>query len=195
MVKGNRTRGKTLVLLMALAGCNENENARVAQIAQEAAARQAAQNQEMASLNRQMAEAHRQQIDAEADAREKLLAMSQDVQQQRGELETERHEMVNERRELAEDQRWDSVLGPALLGTASLLASVLPLVLCWHLLHGLRHDRNDEADLSALLVMDLTADEPLLLASPKHESVPQIDHRDERGSPGPQLGFQEEPPE
>lgn len=193
MIERGRQGGHAaFLLLMALAGCNDNENARVAQVAQEAARQQAAQNQEMARLNQEVARAHQQQIDAEAQARETLLVMSQDVQVQQNALEAERQDMAGERRELAEEQRWDSILGPTMLGIASLAASMLPLILCWYLLDGLRHDRGDEADLAQLLVLDMAADAPVLLPPPV--SMPQVACDDDRESQQDRLGFNDAPP-
>jgi hypothetical protein len=132
-----------LPLTLTLTGCEEDKE--LADLAKETNQQQAKQNQEMAKLNREVAEGSKRLVQATAESTAKVLTMQQQLQNQRSDVE-------NERQQLAEERNAESVLGPALVVTASLLAICLPLVLCWYLLHGLWRE-NDP------LINDLLIDE------------------------------------
>ena len=86
-----KLRPITMMLLAALvigSGCN-NEDARVAEVAVEAAKRQAQQNQEMAHLNREVAEGTKRLVEGQAETDQRFQSMQQDNHVQRDQLETE----------------------------------------------------------------------------------------------------------
>ena len=154
----------TIVLLAVcsvLAGCGEDK--RLAEMANENAQRQAAQNQEMARLNREIAEGSKRLVAANAEANDKLLTTQQKLDEQRSQID-------GERQVLADERHWESILGPLITTTGTLLVCALPLVLCWFLLHGLRKG-GEEADISQLLVEEIVSDQPTLLPLPRHVAM------------------------
>ena len=162
----------TIALVAAcslLAGCNEDE--RLAKMATEAANRQAAQNEEMARLNREIADGSKRLVAASADATDKVLTAGHTLDEQRSQIDTQRQALAQER-----DR--DSILGPVITTLGTLLVCALPLVLCWHLLHGLRHG-DEVTEINQLLVEEIVSDEPILLPPPRqyseHRSLPAHD--------------------
>ena len=77
-----------VILCSLILGCDEN--ARVARVAEQAAERQARQNDEMARVTRESAEAARRLVEADAQARQEFLAAQQDLQTQQAELGRQR---------------------------------------------------------------------------------------------------------
>ena len=140
-------------LLAATSGC-ESDDARLARASQEAAARQAEQNREMAQLV-QSQQALQHGIDAE-----------------RGHLDQQRTVLEDERRAIATERVRDPIIANALIGAVILAACVLQLVLAFFVLRGAHQAEPDDAALSELLVQELVAEEPLLLPRP---SLPALE--------------------
>jgi len=147
-----------------LPGCDEN--GRLARQAEKNAQRQAEQNEEMARVNREIAEGSKRLVQANAESTDKLLTQQDSLDHERGQID-------GERRSLADERHRESLLGPALTTLGWLLVCSLPLVLCWYLLHGLRHG-DEDAEISRLLVEEIASDRPTLFAGPPHATV--IDH-------------------
>ena len=167
----------TIVLLTAcslLSGCDEDK--RLAQMAQENAQRQAAQNEEMARLNREVAEGSKRLVEASAEANDKLSIAQQT-------LDSQRNQIDGERRSLADERHRESILGPLISTIGNLLICALPLVLCWFLLHGLRKG-GQEADISELLIEEIASEQPTLLPLP-----PQIAAGDHSSLPAPKTNL------
>ena len=161
-------RSRPIVILLAvlagaalLSGCDEN--GRLARKAEENAKRQAEQNEEMARVNREVAEGSKRLVQANAESTDKLLTQQNSLDRERGQID-------GERRSLADERHRESVL--TTLGW--LVVCSLPLILCWYLLHGLRHG-DDDAEISRLLVEEIASDRPTLFAGPPHATV--IDHQ------------------
>lgn len=150
-----------LFVMLAATGC-ENENERLAQMASENARRQAEQSQQMAELQREVAQGARELVEAEARAREEMVSLQREMQSERAEIGRQRDQLEEERRDIAGHRRTDSIIGAAITGVATILACVLPLVLCLYLLHR-KDDTADEQMISQVLIEDLVADSPLLL--------------------------------
>jgi thiol:disulfide interchange protein len=146
------------LLVAAASGC-ESDDARLARVSQEAAARQAEQNREMAQLV-QSQQALQQGIDAD-----------------RGHLDQQRTVLEDERRAIAAERIRDPIVANALLGAVILAACVLPLVLTFFVLRGAHRSEPDDAALSELLVQELVAEEPLLLPRP---TLPALEQRPAR---------------
>jgi hypothetical protein len=141
--------------IAAVIGCDEDK--RVAQIAEDAAKRQAEQDLEMARLNREVVEGTKRVVEAGAVATEKTLSMQQDLQEQQNQLDSER-------KKLAAERTRESLLVPVLHTLGILLVCSLPLILCWKLLTGL--GRDPEADAICEILVDelAAARSPLLPA-------------------------------
>ena len=148
----------TLIVLMI--GCDDD--ARVAKMACEQAARQAQQSQQMAKLQQEVAQGSRELVEADANARHECTALQRDLRTDQAEVGRQRDVLENERRQIAAERRWESMLGPAITNTAILLACLLPLLLCFAVFRSLRTPEHAEEALSALLVQELVNDQPLL---------------------------------
>ena len=142
---------QTLIVLgIALTtGCQPGDE-QLARLARESMDRQAEQNRDMAQLTRQCSENHRRIVEATAAARQEILALEQDVQQQRSRLE-------EERRALAQERYRESLLVPVITYLGLLLLYSLPLVLCWYLLVGIRDSRSENDAVTELLLRELAS--------------------------------------
>jgi thiol:disulfide interchange protein len=135
------------LLVAAASGC-ESDDARLARVSQEAAARQAEQNREIARVV------------------ESQQALQQEIDADRGHLDQQRTVLEDERRAIAAERIRDPIIANALFGAVILAACVLPLVLTFFVLRGAHRSEPDDAALSELLVQELVAEEPLLLPRP-----------------------------
>lgn len=147
------------------AGCDEDEHERTADVAVEAADRQARQNEEMARLNRAIAEGSQRLAESEAEARRDFLALQGDLQEQQAEIGRQRDRLEEDREALAERRRRESLLVVVLSRLGELALCALPLVLCWYLLHALRGTDHDPA-VQEILIEEIAAEEPRLLPRP-----------------------------
>lgn len=132
-------------------------------LAQEADERQAEQNRQIAHQNHQIAEATKQLVEADAKSRQELVALERDLQAERAAIGHARDDLENERKTLSNERKRESLLVELLQGSMTLAACLLPLVLCWYLLHGLRKGDADET-LGDVLTIELASDShsPLL---------------------------------
>ena len=155
-----KTKNRLLASLMALAliaGCDEDK--RLIDQAREADERQAEQNRQIAHQNHELAEATNRLIEADARSREELVALERDLQVERAVIGRQRDALEAERKQIASQRRHESVWAECIGGAVTLLACLLPLVLCWRLLAGWRGGGSDEA-LGELLTIELTGDAP-----------------------------------
>jgi hypothetical protein len=124
--------------------------------------RQAEQNRQMSELQRQVAEGANRLVEADAKAREDLVALQRELQADHAAVGHQRDQLEVERRELAAKRRLDPIVAAALSNVGLLLACVLPLALCWYLLHPRVQPADDQA-IAEILLQDLVSDQPLLL--------------------------------
>ena len=87
-----------IAALILMSGCDE----RAAQIAREAADRQAQQNTAMAELNKEVAGGTRRLVEADAQARKEIVGVHRDLQAERTRLDTGWDDV---RRRAASDRR------------------------------------------------------------------------------------------
>jgi len=149
------------MLLMMIAGCDENENARLAGMAEKNLDRQAEQNRQLAAMQREVAEGSRRLVEAGAAARNEMATLQRDAQAERTEIGRQRDMLEEERRELAGSRYLDPVVAAAIHATGLLLACLLPLVLCGYLLQRPVVPADDTA-IAELLLHDLIVDQPLV---------------------------------
>jgi outer membrane murein-binding lipoprotein Lpp len=123
-----------VVISISISGCSD-ENARVAQVATQAADRQARQNQEMSDLNREVAKAHQELIKEEASSRQDAMVVHTKLVEQQAELNRQSQSVDDERRDLAKQRYWEPIWAEIISDLAALAACVLPLVVCAYLLH------------------------------------------------------------
>lgn len=168
-----------LMLLMTATGCNEDENKRLAEMAERHMERQAEQSRQATELQHEVAEGSRRLVEADAQARQEMVALQREVQAERTEVGRQRDTLEGERRDLAAKRRLDPIIASAITNIGLLLACLLPLVLCWFLLQRRVEPADDQA-VAEVLLDDLVTDRPLLL--PRTEGVRTIGLRDDVGS-------------
>jgi hypothetical protein len=148
-----------LGLLVCLArGCGSDDE-RLIRATQEADARQAEQNREMARLV--------------ADQQ----SIQKGIENEHERLDEQRTALDDERRAIAAARVRDPIIANALIGAVVLIVCALPLVLALVALRRAQSDESDDAALGELLVQELVADEPLLLprlTAPSIEQKPVV---------------------
>ena len=164
-------------LMLTAIGCDEEENKRLAEMAERHLERQAEQNRQVTELQREVAEGSRRLVEADAQARQEMVALQREVQAERSEVGRQRDLLEGERRDLAAKRRLDPIVAAAITNIGLLLACLLPLVLCWYLLTRRVEPADDQA-VAEVLLEDLVADRPLLL--PLTDGVRAIGLRAER---------------
>ena len=110
-------------------GCR-SDDARIAEMAQRQADREADQVRQMTQLQQQVAEGSRHLVEADAETRKELTELQRDLRSDQATVGQQRDSLEVERRQIAAERRWDSMVGPAITGAAILIACVLPLVVC-----------------------------------------------------------------
>jgi len=164
-------------LMLTGIGCDEDENTRLAEMAERHLDRQAEQSRQVTELQREVAEGSRRLVEADAQARQEMVTLQREVQAERNEVGRQRDLLEGERRDLAAKRRLDPIVAAAITNIGLLLACLLPLVLCWYLLTRRVEPADDQA-VAEVLLEDLVADRPLLL--PRTDGVPAIGLRAER---------------
>jgi hypothetical protein len=159
---------------LMITGCPENENERLLKMAERHMERQVDQNGQMAQLQQEVAQGARQLVESDSAARKELLALQRQVQTERAEIGQQRDLLEKDRRDWATQRHRDPVVAAAITHVALLIACLLPLVLCWYLLHRPAEPTDDRL-VAEVLLQDLLVEAPLLL--PKPEGRPSITFR------------------
>ena len=150
-----------LLLAPMTIGCDQNENNRLAEMAERCAERQAEQTRQMTELQHELLEGSRNLVDADAQSRQEMVDLVHDVQDERAKVDQQRDRLEGERRDLATQRQRAPIIAAAITNAALILACVLPLVVCWHLL-ARPIDPTDDQLVAEFLLEDLVADRPLL---------------------------------
>ena len=135
------------LLLALLVGCDEDK--RLVELARESAARQAAQNHEMARVNQELARSRTDQV-----------RLQQDLQKQQTRINSQRDKLETERRDIAQERRREAILAVVLEHAGLIIACAAPLALAGYALSKL--SRNTGEDLSDFLVGELTSSDPIV---------------------------------
>jgi Flp pilus assembly protein TadB len=130
-----------VLFLVSLVGCDERD-ARLTQLAREAANRQADQNRVMAEVQR-------------------------GAQQSQAEVGRQRDELEAERRQIAQQRHRDPLIASAITTVGLVLACLLPLLLAAYILHCVQGPGVADAAVTEVLVRELVSENPLLLSPPK----------------------------
>lgn len=171
MISNPRILSLLCLLVAALAvGCGTNDR-RLVDLSREASQRQAEQNREIAHQNRQIAETTKRLVEADAKSRQELVSLERDLQAERVTVGRQRDQLEAERQKIAKDRRWDATTSAAVDNAAMLLAGMLPLILCWYLLHRLRTPDSNE-EIGDILTAEIVSDHPILL--PPAETRPGL---------------------
>lgn len=153
MASRKRMSGMAAVLLMILAGCETNE------------AKLSRQTERLVDLQTDVAESASQLVESDSAARSDWITLQGDLEAQRLEVGRQRDLLEDDRRRMASQRLTESLLAAAIPTAGLLIACALPLVICWLLL--CRSDKDDGAEaVFSILLDDLAADSPRLLAPP-----------------------------
>jgi hypothetical protein len=161
------------LLAAAVSGCPDEDD-RVAQLAVEAANRQAAQNQELAQLNREVAEGTRRLIESDGQSRAEFAKAQRELQAQQSAVADQFNLLESERKTAAVARMREPLLAAALTGATTLLVACLPLAVALYLLRRHQADETDPAALSELLISELASDRPVLLPPAPEPTHPCI---------------------
>ena len=145
-------RTTMLILLVAglamMSGCEEDDE-RLAEMAQDATRRQAEQNKEMVRLNREVSVAHQRVIEADAQSRQEVIQVQRElierdaegreqldvlqrdsqtaIHQERSSLDSQHKELESDRKEIATQRNRDPIVAAAITGFGVILACLAPI--------------------------------------------------------------------
>jgi hypothetical protein len=163
-------------LLVAVAGCGGADD-RLVELSERSLARQAEQNQQMARQSTEVAKATRQLVEADAKARQELIMaqtqLQSDLHTERTSLDRQHETLEGERKDLAAQRHQEPIVAAAIVQAATLLACVLPIVLCFFILSALRRETTDGV-LEDLLILELTDPRSQLLLERSLPSAPSL---------------------
>jgi len=153
--------------LLLITGCADSRDERFRQLAQQALHEQSEQNKRLAEQSKQIVDASLRLVEGDAEARRDLLAaqkqLSSELHSERAGIDRQREEMEQERRNIAGQRHRDPVIAQAINAFGLTLACLLPLLLAAYVIRAVNQDGDDSAELGKLLVMEITAEQPLLL--------------------------------
>jgi len=150
-------------LLVVMSGCEEDENKRLAEMAERNQDRQAEQSRQIINLQHEVAEGARRLVEADAQTREEMVTLQREMQSERLVIGQQRDALEDERRGFAASRRLDPIIATAIGNVGLLVACLAPLILGWYLLRSLVEPADDQA-ISELLLDDLVATKPILLS-------------------------------
>lgn len=152
----------TALVVLAAGGCTNDENIRLAEMAERNLERQDAQDARNTELQREVAEGTRRLVEADAAAREGIVELHRDVQAERSELGRQRDQLETERREIASDRIHTPIIAEAIKAFGLLLACMVPLLIALQVLRR-ADDSADNAAIAELLLSDLSDEKPNLI--------------------------------
>jgi hypothetical protein len=145
-------------MILMTGGCDD----RAAQVAAQAAQRQAEQNQSMVKLHEHVAAGTQRLAEEESKARQQALMIHHELQHERSRLSGGWNELEAQRQAMAEARRTESFLAALVQGSGGVLAALLALAFGWLALHGLGRD-GDSPVVCELLLQELAGDASALL--------------------------------
>ncbi len=165
------------IVVLAIAGCRDDENKRLAEMAERTLERQAEQEARNTELQRQVAEGTRELVESDAAAREAIVDLHRDLQAEWAFIGEQRDLLETERREIASARNREPIIAEAIKGTGLLVACLVPLLIALKILHRSNHTE-DTAAMAELLLNDRVADKPTLKrlvgSTPQRSSDPPI---------------------
>ncbi len=168
----------TMTLLLAT-GCADSRDDRLAEMAQQSMREQARQNERLTSQSQQIAEASKHLVENDSQARKEMIAahatLQKELQTERANINQQLSKLESERREIARQRGRDPIIANAISGIGLTLACLLPLLLAGYVIYSLNRSSDDSDALSEMLVMEMTAEQPLLLPI-SHPPVAALEH-------------------
>ena len=175
-----------LLSFILVAGCADRDRHKeVAEVAKQAAERQAQQNTELARLNREVAEGTRRLVQADAVARKEMIVVHQDIQAERTLLNDGFEKLEGERQQMAQQRRTESLLVPAMKTIGVAIVATTVVLFCLLLLTRFRSTDAADAELNELLINDPVSEHPRLLTEPHIE--PAVTNRSVTNDSDPPL--------
>ena len=185
-----------LPALILADGCS-GQTQELARLAEEAARRQAAQQEQFLEENRRLAESSRKLVESDAQARQELTEfqsrIQQDIQAERQGVDRQREELDDERRDIEARRHRDPLIAAGLVQAATLIVACLPIVLLILMLRA-ACDEPADAAIGELLAQDLTSETPLLLPGPVMPNRALEPPASDSNREPPRLVASEEPP-
>jgi len=168
------------IMALAATGCSpapDMRDERLAQFAEQSLARQAEQNEYIATQSEAIVEQTQEVVDAskelvatDAKTRQELLAaqdrLNSELNAQRAAIDQGRDELERERKQLAEHCHRDPIVAASIQTVGLLVAALLPLLVCAYVIRQMGRSEPDDAAVAELLVHELATDRPRLLPGP-----------------------------
>ena len=165
------------MLIVMTAGCGEApdlRDQRLAEFARETMVEQRLQNERMAEQSgavveesRQLAETAKLMVEHDTQARREMIAahseLTSQLNEQQAVVYAERDQLEQDRQHQAERRYWDPIIALTLESIGMVIASVLPLVICFLVIRQMQSQEPDHAAVAELLIQEFSCDEPLLL--------------------------------
>jgi hypothetical protein len=149
-------------MAILVAGCDAPpSDDRLARMAQQSVEQQAKQNEEMVHLNREVAQGTNHLVDADSQSRQELLAAQRELQRQQEQVGVQRDALESERKAWATQRRTESFFAPIASTLGMTFLALLPLLLCWYLMHGL--SKSTDHQISDLLIEEIVSPGPMRL--------------------------------
>ncbi len=156
-----------MMTLLLTTGCADSRDERFRQLAQQALREQAEQNKRMADQSREIVAASRRLVEGDAAARKDLLTahrqLTSELHSERANIDRQREKLEQERQNIATERFRDPVIAHAIGAVGLTLACLLPLLLAGYIIRAVNQNGDDSAALGELLVLEITAEHPLLL--------------------------------
>jgi hypothetical protein len=183
-----------IMTLLLATGCGDSRDERYRRLAEHALHEQAQQNKRLAEQSKQIVDASQRLVEGDAEARRDLLEaqkqLTSELHSERAGIDRQREEMEQERRNIAAQRHRDPVIARAIGAVGLTLACLLPLLLAAFVIRAVNQDGDDSAELGKLLVMEMTAEQPLLLpvshrpaGALEHSSLADGDEADGKAAP------------
>lgn len=181
MIRERKTLALIILMMQAIVGTAcESKDERLARLATEYADRQTEQGGRVIDLQQELMTGSRQLIEADSRARTEMIDLHREIQEERRSLDQRHVQLEAERRAVERNRYWAPYLIDLTWQIMLLVACLLPLVLCRHLL-SLALKQDEEVLIGEQLLEDIVSDNPILL--PSKAKYPELDHLSELDLP------------
>ncbi|MDB4468232.1 hypothetical protein N9093_00060 [bacterium] len=191
MRKMNHLRHVAMYLalpILGVVGCGRAPDERLAEFAQQSVTEQRKQNDRIAvqSLavvkeSHQLAQTAKELVKHDAEARRELIAAQQELttqlNEQQSAIYTGHDQLEQNRREIARERHRDPIIAAVIQNFGLTLACLLPLLVAVFVIRQMQSQEPDHAAVAELLTLELTSDQPRLLAGPLRQR-PALNHDD-----------------
>lgn len=190
MIRERKTLTLIILLMQTMVGTAcESEDERVARLATEYADRQTEQGGRVIDLQQELMTGSRQLIEADSRARTEMIDLQREIQDERRRLDQRYEQLAAERSTVERNRYWAPYLIDLTRQILLLVACLLPLLLCRHLL-SLALKQGEEVLIGEQLLEDVVSDDPILLPSkvkhPELENPSVLDLPADKDSSGDQ---------